>query len=225
MERRFIPARAGNGPERADPKSTTSVHPRARGERDASPAGTPRNAGSSPRARGTDPVARGVDADERFIPARAGNGSASAAAPTPPPVHPRARGERCRSTAATKSASGSSPRARGTAGCPSPFRLHRRFIPARAGNGRAALDRAACPTVHPRARGERFHVRSVHSILLGSSPRARGTVTKPPHATGFRRFIPARAGNGTVWSRRCSTCAVHPRARGERTRSASLFPA
>ena len=73
--RRFIPARAGNGSRFASPALLATVHPRARGERVSANASCRPSAGSSPRARGTGLVGVQLDAVDRFIPARAGNGS------------------------------------------------------------------------------------------------------------------------------------------------------
>ena len=52
---RFIPARAGNGIKIGKSLSTTSVHPRARGERLKAEPSAYNDVGSSPRARGTAP--------------------------------------------------------------------------------------------------------------------------------------------------------------------------
>ena len=53
-------------------------------------------------------------------------------------------------------------------------------------------------------------------LLIGSSPRARGTADESPvMAQAPVRFIPARAGN-TMNRHRCARRQpVHPRARGE----------
>ena len=73
-QKRFIPARAGNGPNIAMLLDSAPVHPRACGERAGNVIVLAANDGSSPRVRGTG--AHGVEEfdDRRFIPARAGNG-------------------------------------------------------------------------------------------------------------------------------------------------------
>ena len=59
LERRFIPACAGNGRCRASGRSAPSVHPRVCGERRKEAAELAGTVGSSPRVRGTVPVAEG----------------------------------------------------------------------------------------------------------------------------------------------------------------------
>ena len=70
-----------------------------------------------------------------------------------------------------------------------------RFIPARAGNTRAATRSPGPRTVHPRSRGEHWEAPAMGVEVAGSSPLARGTPL-PDHPAGvILRFIPARAGN------------------------------
>ena len=71
------------------------------------------------------------------------------------------------------------------------------FIPARAGNGMNS--------------GVAF------VVILGSSPRVRGTAQMTKPDGGRYRFIPARAGNGFFSVRRTGYPTVHPRACGERS--------
>ena len=52
----------------------------------------------------------------------------------------------------------------------------RRFIPARAGNARAAICSATRSAVHPRACGERVARDDPRQPGAGSSPRVRGTL-------------------------------------------------
>ena len=72
--RRFIPARAGNGDRLPSHSYVHPVHPRACGERHGFDETGESYAGSSPRVRGTVPAAEIPAGDDRFIPARAGNG-------------------------------------------------------------------------------------------------------------------------------------------------------
>ena len=131
-------------------------------------------------------------------------------------VHPRARGERLRIANRDDIAHGSSPRARGTVlglGVDTGFE---RFIPARAGNGPRRRSLTTGLTVHPRARGERWPGTADNMRTAGSSPRARGTEGRLGRGRLWRRFIPARAGNGLPGESLPDACSVHPRARGER---------
>ena len=114
-ECRFIPAPAGNGCWPRWHASRLPVHPRACGERLPVNWLTMPLSGSSPRLRGTGGRAFGGDAENRFIPAPAGNGVSTRS---------------CRSDSR-----GSSPRLRGTAAMSTHAVDLLRFIPAPAGNG------------------------------------------------------------------------------------------
>src|SRR5947208_3407714 len=91
-----------------------------------------------------------------------------------------------------------------------------RFIPARAGNAASTCPRATCPTVHPRACGERRRVFGADKRRAGSSPRVQGTHAAYPVAAACHRFIPARAGNARRGSPTDRGWMVHPLACGER---------
>ena len=151
---RFIPARAGNGGRSQSLVSRATVHPRACGERLVCVAPDLLTDGSSPRVRGTGDKAAGLNLWDRFIPARAGNGSGSAAPCNLSTVHPRACGERAMPRQVSSFAAGSSPRVRGTGRVERPPLDVRRFIPARAGNGAASELISLGRSVHPpRVRG------------------------------------------------------------------------
>ena len=111
---RFIPAPAGN---RGSPRWRSpglSVHPRACGEQGGSATYTLELAGSSPRLRGTADDIGGIVADDRFIPAPAGNRRFTIRSIGALPVHPRACGEQFERPSRRSSGAGSSPRLRGT---------------------------------------------------------------------------------------------------------------
>ena len=132
-----------------------TVHPRWRGEQAQQAQGVSVGVGSSPLARGTDRIAQSTDRRTRFIPAGAGNSHDNTCSPTPTAVHPRWRGEQCRSMPLPPLPRGSSPLARGTV-CAS-VRIESR------------------PSVHPRWRGEQALTLIGMRTLSGSSPLARGT--------------------------------------------------
>ena len=90
---RFIPACAGNRNCARWIGERIAVHPRVRGEQIPSAWQACLKYGSSPRARGTGSGARGVAAQQRFIPACAGNSMICSAMPSTSTVHPRVRGE------------------------------------------------------------------------------------------------------------------------------------
>ena len=193
--KRFIPACAGNAVIVPSYLKTLTVHPRVCGERlnvifHECPA-----AGSSPRVRGTLLNSHAAEDIIRFIPACAGNAWSK---PTPRgtvSVHPRVCGERAVGSCASSQLSGSSPRVRGTPRAVTARQFVKRFIPACAGNA-VCLERCCVRcTVHPRVCGERSRLHSCRGVLLGSSPRVRGTLMKRRIMRPSFRFIPACAGN------------------------------
>ena len=111
---RFIPACAGNGNLLCAGASRRTVHPRVCGERPTTSSPAYLFFGSSPRVRGT--VYQGLYhiANNRFIPACAGNGCCAKFPVRLPPVHPRVCGERILPTYCHATGYGSSPRVRGT---------------------------------------------------------------------------------------------------------------
>ena len=215
---RFIPARAGNTPDRASATPRPPVHPRSRGEHFDSARVSGTLVGSSPLARGTRNATRPSTPLHRFIPARAGNTPASIAWRRITAVHPRSRGEHLASRDPVHRQSGSSPLARGTPRSRHARAPRHRFIPARAGNTPHPRTSCCSATVHPRSRGEHFCWRNQMSHQSGSSPLARGTPDIPARRPRIRRFIPARAGNTTSHAALRPSATVHPRSRGEHGR-------
>ncbi len=175
--------------------------------------------GSSPRVRGTRFRVRSSSRAYRFIPARAGNAHSARRPRQASAVHPRACGERDADDLRLDRMPGSSPRVRGTRLRCVGHGLLRRFIPARAGNAFASSCAIAAISVHPRACGERLVWICRPVYCGGSSPRVRGTRILGQIRPFRGRFIPARAGNAACKRSTCSTCSVHPRACGERSKT------
>ncbi len=67
--------------------------------------------------------------------------------------------------------------------------------------------------------GERIREFVDEAVMVGSSPRVRGTAGKARADAKLTRFIPACAGNGSSRSRARAAPTVHPRVCGERTQS------
>ena len=111
---RFIPARAGNTRSGIAGPARRSVHPRACGEHPTGLIMYDMRAGSSPRVRGTRMKRARSGRPLRFIPARAGNTGLRGSQPRNRTVHPRACGEHGRAKQSPSTATGSSPRVRGT---------------------------------------------------------------------------------------------------------------
>ena len=152
---RFIPAGAGNRLQTGAASRLPSVHPRWRGEQEGIHQAMHKHCGSSPLARGT-ACKRGPPHQQlRFIPAGAGNSERGCPGIFRAAVHPRWRGEQL-------------PAAR-------PGQSSVRFIPAGAGNRRRPAPAHRAAPVHPRWRGEQPRVLPQSSVVIGSSPLARGT--------------------------------------------------
>ena len=213
---RFIPAPAGNATLPRRQWRTSSVHPRACGERRGSMRPSSSSGGSSPRLRGTRTVTIAGASRSRFIPAPAGNAPDWSKRRDAQPVHPRACGERRSCSILTLTSPGSSPRLRGTRAKEQKARLPSRFIPAPAGNARFHAAEPFRWAVHPRACGERALSNVIKYSDRGSSPRLRGTQGFGRRCAGGDRFIPAPAGNALGFVKQYTYKAVHPRACGER---------
>ena len=134
------------------------------------------------------------------------------------PVHPRRRGEHIDVLYPEFGRRGSSPQARGTQLFGAERLLHRRFIPAGAGNTPHRSEVAPRIAVHPRRRGEHAPVAVSMTSYNGSSPQARGTQSLTTRIACVKRFIPAGAGNTFYVLHFFCHCSVHPRRRGEHTR-------
>ena len=120
--------------------------------------------------------------------------------------------------AGSSSASGSSPRVRGTPADPDEGDATRRFIPACAGNTAQRPAYHFMTPVHPRVCGE--HQLSIIAAVgvPGSSPRVRGTPRRSKAHADVVRFIPACAGNTLRAAHRADIRPVHPRVCGEHFR-------
>ena len=233
---RFIPACAGNTESWSTGGRRRAVHPRLRGEHANWRPNSETVSGSSPPARGTLCDGFFRRAAGRFIPACAGNTVDQVGGRRPGAVHPRLRGEHPSGEAFGLVTNGSSPPARGTHHIPGGRNRPKRFIPACAGNtDRRCTSPMLIAGSSPPARGthpwHRFQAPSPRFIpacagntiaaryqlgrFAGSSPPARGTLSGTGAPRLRRRFIPACAGNTAPAAGRASSCAVHPRLRGE----------
>jgi len=175
--------------------------------------------GSSPRVRGTERFTIDSAAQERFIPACAGNSHGGPGPRIRTAVHPRVCGEQNMATVGRNVHFGSSPRVRGTDVEMLVRSLDNRFIPACAGNRPPRRESRPGPSVHPRVCGEQQIGSRTGIAHCGSSPRVRGTACKKkvvnpldngssPRVRGTGhvraasrrgiRFIPACAGNSSA---------------------------
>ena len=212
---RVIPARAGNTPRRlATGRSPSTVHPRTGGEHLGVTPASEYITGSSPHGRGTHDRMVMREADQRFIPARAGNTRLPACQGGKHPVHPRTGGEH-RSYVPPFPVSDVHPRTGGEHLSPIALGKFRPFIPARAGNTRATSTPASRTSVHPRTGGEHYFATDLAFARAGSSPHGRGTLNRADVMLNIQRFIPARAGNTIGTCTGITDKPVHPRTGGE----------
>ena len=172
-----------------------SVHPRVCGEQVDPRDKAATDNGSSPRVRGTVAQALRLRTCTRFIPACAGNSRPGTTVEDQFAVHPRVCGEQPADAVAKFVSPGSSPRVRGTGRVYRRRIHHGRFIPACAGNSLLPGCDQYRRAVHPRVCGEQSSHISTFILVVGSSPRVRGTDRRHGGGVLSQRFIPACAGN------------------------------
>ena len=192
---RIIPAHAGNTFPGIKRERPTTDHPRACGEHSPASPCIRSAPGSSPRMRGTLEAFQLGPERPRIIPAHAGNTRGLGYSCGHSPDHPRACGEHKGAMNFGMAVHGSSPRMRGTQGHHADDAVHRRIIPAHAGNTRGGRRIDEAGTDHPRACGEHGSMMPSTSSCNGSSPRMRGTPTRLRSLGAKGRIIPAHAGN------------------------------
>ena len=211
----IIPAYAGN-------TSTTGVftayrrdHPRVCGEHEGLKAFTSALGGSSPRMRGTRSACPFGITNCGIIPAYAGNTLLPRRFYPLTRDHPRVCGEHKMKPTTLSGSMGSSPRMRGT---------HHRspvacagggIIPAYAGNTSCCRATQSVCGDHPRVCGEHASVPALSHLVLGSSPRMRGTRTICKTVQDTSGIIPAYAGNTRHTRPPVARRGDHPRVCGE----------
>ena len=128
--------------------------------------------------------------------------------------HPRSRGVYTSKGRPARSASGSSPLARGLRSYSVHSGAERWIIPARAGFTEYADEIMEPTTDHPRSRGVyRYRFRD-ELANYGSSPLARGLPYADRRTAGTLGIIPARAGVTPQGTRDAGPARDHPRSRG-----------
>ena len=197
LEKRFIPAGAGNTWGYRRGRDNLPVYPRRCGEHDRTRSRPWRAGGLSPQVRGT----------------RLRSGRCCIR----PSVYPRRCGEHRLVQGVRDAPFGLSPQVRGTRSVGSPNDPQNRFIPAGAGNTPTGNHGQLVQAVYPRRCGEHTSRKSSPICQRGLSPQVRGT---PMHQNQKRI-------QKTVYPRRCgehSTCdtsgwatgGLSPQVRGTR---------
>ena len=213
----IIPAWAGNTARSPTSTSSTWDHPRVGEEHPLMILSPPRSMGSSPRGRGTLDLMRQTRDAIGIIPAWAGNTAGGDHARERARDHPRVGGEHATFTDGLLPVKGSSPRGRGTRGLSRGSPPGDGIIPAWAGNTHPPATPSPRPRDHPRVGGEHSITGVTTLMIVGSSPRGRGT--RHPRSRRRRRsgIIPAWAGNTTSKPARARRSRDHPRVGGEHT--------
>ncbi len=195
QDHRVSPACAGNTQPVLSAAKLCAGQPRVRGGHACNSRSLRSLIGSAPRARGTRGRGPRAQGHHRVSPACAGNTSAAALS--------------------SEFSPGSAPRARGTLVAAPRVRGLRRVSPACAGNtvvpqtvGHALLGQS-------RVRGEHSTPTIVLVVVVGSAPRARGTLTRDQSSVAALRVSPACAGNTNASPSRICGTTGQPRVRGE----------
>ena len=240
LERRSIPARAGEPPPPWRWYSVYTVYPRACGGTCRSGRRWRRRYGLSPRVRGNpkspntaastaglSPRVRGnlrrdapENAEPWSIPARAGEPPRRVGGGHRSTVYPRACGGTVSLGAHDNPATGLSPRVRGNLFLAPTTMSEGRSIPARAGEPMSVQVAPASCTVYPRACGGTSDCSGDGSRWEGLSPRVRGNPMRSPSSLTRVRSIPARAGEPSRRRGLRRPSKVYPRACGGTANSA-----
>ena len=129
----LIPAHAGKTTQPSPGSTTTTAHPRSRGENPARVTSWRMLAGSSPLTRGKPRVGRRGRARVRLIPAHAGKTGGGGVSAPERPAHPRSRGENDSHRVVGDLQEGSSPLTRGKLAAAARQPIVGGLIPAHAG--------------------------------------------------------------------------------------------
>ena len=211
----IIPAYAGNTECPIVPERRRWDHPRVCGEHQSPIPLIQPVTGSSPRMRGTRTDRTAGAGTAGIIPAYAGNtddwhGNAYEARD-----HPRVCGEHIKYAVEGATSQGSSPRMRGTPTQTVEILFLSGIIPAYAGNTTIFCHTISSHRDHPRVCGEHEQGGADLVVIIGSSPRMRGTRHRRPDRRVQPGIIPAYAGNTSTGINHIIPIRDHPRVCGE----------
>ena len=190
----IIPAHAGLTPTRCRGGSLRRDHPRACGAHTALATNERQLQGSSPRMRGSPRSAHRRSWRTGIIPAHAGLTGPCGRSVGVCGDHPRACGAHASWWFNSDCNRGSSPRMRGSPRATSRSAISSRIIPAHAGLTWEHAPEDYPSGDHPRACGAHSGTTYCYSIVLGSSPRMRGSLAVTEEHILPHGIIPAHAG-------------------------------
>ena len=173
--------------------------------------------GSSPRMRGTQLRRHRKRRHRGLIPTYAGNTAVPVLIQNNTGAHPHVCGEHATIEIWTAITQGSSPRMRGTPSTPATGHDTAGLIPTYAGN---TVSKTHTPTrggAHPHVCGEHACHSWLLRLLLGSSPRMRGTLLLTVLRVSSSGLIPTYAGNTAVARHLTPLAGAHPHVCGEHT--------
>ena len=212
----IIPACAGKSLRLLRDFCAFRDHPRLRGEKGGREGGPLRRLGSSPLARGKERILQNLREINRIIPACAGKREVSESVNARREDHPRLRGEKWDVFVGQYFTEGSSPLARGKVRVRPHFALSVGIIPACAGKSSGVSPCTCAGADHPRLRGEKSVLLSIHFPPHGSSPLARGKGVIYVAMSARAGIIPACAGKRDDRRGGGRIRQDHPRLRGEK---------
>ena len=211
VERRSIPASAGEPRRKRKPQARRRVYPRECGGTGDLPVAAVVVQGLSPRVRGNPGWASQSRNRWRSIPASAGEPRPGHREENPRQVYPRECGGTSARDRAHWEKEGLSPRVRGNLAQGSLTPLQIRSIPASAGEPRGTCPSGIPAAVYPRECGGTSIIGRETSPMRGLSPRVRGNRARCQRCSRRWGSIPASAGEpGARSKRRCSS-TVYPR--------------
>ena len=175
--------------------------------------------GSSPLTRGKHQAEGCLGGVLRLIPAHAGKTERPTSHSMCRAAHPRSRGENRDWQDVQNGLNGSSPLTRGKHALSPITARFPRLIPAHAGKTGAGVGYLWASAAHPRSRGENWETLILDEASGGSSPLTRGKRALDHFRERVERLIPAHAGKTASASQPSSSCAAHPRSRGENDRA------
>ena len=211
---RIIPARAGFTTGLRIVEASLQDHPRSRGVYLSMERFSIKTSGSSPLARGLLQTSNWRISWVGIIPARAGFTTPSQYCRPTHSDHPRSRGVYPTMLRTMRTMQGSSPLARGLPDSRCKILQSKGIIPARAGFTGCSGSATHRYSDHPRSRGVYFETLCGVTLLLGSSPLARGLLDDAARTAYDARIIPARAGFTVSDGENDNRQKDHPRSRG-----------